>query len=76
MKLEDAWLNIDVDETSLVNPFNIQTDYDFHLKLTWLLTNPEYFSFICKHVFNVDLLPSQSLMLKEMWKRKFCEHFR
>ena len=69
--IEDAWLNIDTNESDLVNPFNIQTDYDFHLKLTWLLTNPEYFSFICKHIFNVDLLPSQSLMLKEMWVRKF-----
>ena len=69
--IEDAWLNIDINESDLVNPFNIQTDHDFHLKLTWLLTNPEYFSFICKHIFNVDLLPSQSLMLKEMWKRKF-----
>lgn len=69
--IEDAWLNIDINESDLVNPFNIQTDHDFHLKLTWLLTNPEYFSFICKHIFNIDLLPSQSLMLKEMWSRKF-----
>ena len=45
--IEDAWLNIDINESDLVNPFNIQTDHDFHLKLTWLLTNPEYFSFIC-----------------------------
>jgi len=69
--IEDAWLNIDVDETNLVNPFNIQTDHEFHLKLTWLLTNPEYFSFICKQIFNIDLLPSQCFMLKEMWTRKF-----
>ena len=35
------------------------------------MTNPEYFSFICKEVFNVEVLPVQALMLKEMWDRKF-----
>jgi len=69
--IKDAWLNINVDESDLINPFNIQTEHEFHIKLTWLLTNPEYFSFICKHIFNIDLLPSQCLMLKEMWTRKF-----
>ena len=35
------------------------------------MTTPEYFSFICKEMFNIDLLPTQSLMLREMWNRKF-----
>jgi hypothetical protein len=35
------------------------------------MSRPEYFSFICKHIFNIDLLPSQSLFLYEMWNRKF-----
>lgn len=73
-KIKDAWLNIDVDETNLFNPMSVITDEDFdefHLRLTWLMGRPEYFSFICKEVFNIDLLPSQSLMLQEMWGRKF-----
>ena len=73
-KIKDAWLNIDVDETNLFNPMSVITDEDFdefHLRLTWLMGRPEYFSFMCKQVFNIDLLPAQSLMLKEMWGRKF-----
>ena len=69
--LQDAWLNIDKDESELINPFALDTEEEFHIKLTWLLSNPEYFSFICKYIFNVEVLPSQALMLKEMWGRKF-----
>jgi hypothetical protein len=69
--ISDAWLNIDVNDSEIVSPFSLQTEHDFHTKLTWLLTNPEYFSFTCKEVFNVDLLPTQALMLKELWTRKF-----
>lgn len=69
--IQDAWLNIDVPDSKIINPFSVQTDSDFQTKLTWLMTNPEYFSFICKEVFNVEVLPVQALMLKEMWSRKF-----
>ena len=69
--IKDAWLNIDVDESNLINPFSLQTEHDFPVKLTWILSNPEYFSFICKHILNVEILPTQALMLKEMWGRKF-----
>ena len=27
--IEEAWLNIDVDETKLINPFSIDTDIPF-----------------------------------------------
>ena len=54
--LQDAWLNIDKDESELINPFALDTEEEFHIKLTWLLSNPEYFSFICKYVFNVEIL--------------------
>ena len=70
--INDAWLNLNnIDESKIVNPFSIQTEEEFTTKLTWLLTNPEYFSFICKEMFNIDLLPTQALMLREMWSRKF-----
>ena len=69
--IEDAWLDIDIDESSLINPFGFDTDEEFHLKLTWLLMQPEYFCFICKHIFNVEILPVQALMIRELWNRKF-----
>ena len=72
--IEDAWLNIDVDESEIFNPLEYihrPSDEDFHLRLTWLLTQPEYFSFVCKQIFNIDILPMQALILHEMWNRKF-----
>ena len=70
-EINDAWLNLNIDESKIANPFAIQTEEEFTTKLTWLMTNPEYFSFICKQMRNIDLLPTQALMLREMWNRKF-----
>jgi len=72
-QIDEAWLKIDVDEKSLFDPtsFLNSSDDDFHLKLTWLMTRPEYFSFLVKQVFNIQLLPSQALILYELWNRKF-----
>ncbi len=72
-KIDDAWLHLDVSEKDLFNPFDVvrMNDDDYHLKITWLMSRPEYFSFLCKYVFNITILPSQALMLCEMWNRKF-----
>jgi len=73
-KIEDAWLHLDgLDTDNLFNPFSIVNSEDDnpHYKLLWLMTRPEYFSFLCKHVFNINILPSQALFLCEMWNRKF-----
>ncbi len=72
-QIDEAWLKIDVDEKTLFNPTSIlnSSDEEFHLKLTWLMTRPEYFSFLVKQIFNIQLLPSQSLILYELWNRKF-----
>lgn len=73
-RLNDAWLNIDIEDKYVINPFDrLRTDdpEEFYDKFTALLMNPDYFSFICKHLLNIELLPLQSLILKEMWSRKF-----
>jgi hypothetical protein len=74
-QLEDAWLGIDVDESTLFNPMDFvmqDSDNDMLLKrLSWLMMKPEYFSFVCKYVLNIELSPFQALLLHEMWDRKF-----
>ena len=73
-ELNNAWLNLSVDDNFIINPFDrLATDDpdEFYKRLTCLFLNPEYFSFICKHVLNIELLPMQALILKEMWSRKF-----
>ena len=69
--LEDAWLGIDVDESLLFNPMDFvmqDSDNDALLKrLSWLMMRPEYFSFVCKYVLNIQL----SLVLR-LDSLKFC----
>jgi hypothetical protein len=73
-ELNNAWLNISVDTQHIINPFErLRTDDpdEFYKRLTCLFMNPDYFSFVCKHMLNIELLPMQALILKEMWNRKF-----
>tara|TARA_A100001515_G_scaffold47109_2_gene37170 strand:- start:17434 stop:19422 length:1989 start_codon:yes stop_codon:yes gene_type:complete len=73
-KINEAWLNLDqVDEKDLFNPMSLvkMSEDDFHYRLLWLMTRPEYFSFLCKQILNINILPSQALFLCEMWNRKF-----
>ena len=73
-ELNDAWLNIDVHKDDLITPLSIldtEDPQEFYKKLTWLLTQPDYFPFLCKHIFKVDVLPFQGLILQELWNRKF-----
>ena len=73
-ELNNAWLNLNIDDKYVINPLSrLRTDdpEEFYKRLTCLFINPDYFSFICKHVLNIDLLPMQALILNEMWNRKF-----
>ena len=73
-KIDDAWLGIgDINEEELFNPtdfIDLNSD-DFNLDLSYLMSRPEYFSFICEEILNIQLLPMQCLFLDEMWRRKF-----
>lgn len=72
--IDDAWLNIDIDYDQLFNPMELlhkKRGDDYYMRLAFLMSRPEYFSFLCKYIFNIDILPSQAMMLKEMWSRKF-----
>jgi hypothetical protein len=72
-EIDEAWLKLDTDPSLIINPMKIisSDDDEFHLKISWLMTRPEYFSFLCKYILNINILPSQALMLKEMWSRRF-----
>ena len=72
-EIQDAWLNIDVEESKLFIPTSITDPHsnDFHLQLTYLLMQNEYLPFLCKEILGIQILPFQSLILQEMWSRKF-----
>ena len=71
--IDDAWLGLSFEEEPLYNPMSIVdfNDPEFKFNITWLLSQPEYFSIICKHVLNIDMFPTQALIMRELWERKF-----
>ena len=71
--INEAWLGLDDIGNNIFNPMSVlkSMDGDYHLRLSYLMVKPEYFSFLCKHILNIQILPSQALMLCEMWNRKF-----
>lgn len=71
--IDEAWLGLDNLDSTIFNPMSVAkpTDEDFHLRLAYIMTRPEYLSFLAKHILNIQLLPSQALVLNELWERKF-----
>ena len=71
--INEAWLGLEDIGDNIFNPMSVlkSMDGDYHLRLSYLMVKPEYFSFLCKHILNIQILPSQALMLCEMWNRKF-----
>lgn len=72
-QIDEAWLGLDSVDSQMFNPMSMLNpdEDDFNLKLAWLMIRPEYLSFMSHHVLNIQLLPSQSLFLNEVWQRKF-----
>lgn len=73
--INEYWLNLG--DTSQINVFNSlyeRTVDDERSPALWLLKylkNPDNFAFTCKHILNIDLLPFQLVVLKELWFRPF-----
>tara|TARA_B100000085_G_scaffold180661_1_gene164874 strand:- start:386 stop:2365 length:1980 start_codon:yes stop_codon:yes gene_type:complete len=72
-QIDEAWLGLDSIDSQMFNPMSMLNpdEDDFNLKLAWLMIRPEYLSFMSHHILNIQLLPSQSLFLNEVWQRKF-----
>ena len=72
-KIDDAWLNLtDNDKKKALDVYSfLSTGNDFTSRLSYIMSSPDYFSFTCKQILNIELLPTQLLMLQELWKRRF-----
>jgi len=71
--IDEAWLGLDTIDSDLFNPMSFAnpSEDDFTQRLSYIMTRPEYLSFMAKYILNIQLLPSQSLFLQELWNRKF-----
>jgi len=69
-------LSRDFNAESLYNPLldvirQETFDGDQLFEFLDIMSNPDYFSFTCKWLLNVNLAPFQCFILKEFWTRKF-----
>lgn len=72
--LSDAWLNVNVDDSELWNPLSEippSLEDDPQLYITWLMMQPEYMSFVCSQIFNIEIFPLQGVILSQLWQHKF-----
>lgn len=73
--LDEVYLGLgDTSDLIFTNPLNPKSQFDIehpHIHLLSLMRKPEYFPMTCKWLFNIDLLPFQAMILRELWQRKF-----
>ena len=72
--LSDAWLGIYANDDTLFNPLNNlppQAADNFTQYLVWLMSQPDYFYFIIKCLFNMNSFPFQCLLLREMFNHRY-----
>ena len=72
---ENAWLGVTPEdmegsENPLINLSTEQVE-NLHLHVLSLMKNPDYFQWTTKVMLNIDLLPLQTAILKELWIRSF-----
>ena len=72
---ENAWLGISSDDMeNSKNPLldlSTEQSENIHLHILSLMKNPDYFQWTTKVMLNIDLLPIQTAILKELWIRSF-----
>ena len=72
---ENAWLGLDEDDLkSIRKPLSNLSDKeknDFHLYVLKKMRDPEYFHWTVKTLLGIELLPIQTCILRELWRRPF-----
>ena len=74
IKPEDAWLGLDLNNVPLDNPLINREEKDIRrpdLHLLKLMRDPKYLGHTAKILLNIELLPIQVVILRELWTRPF-----
>ena len=70
-----AWLRLTEDDRKhFTTPLSSLSEGDkanFHLYVLRIMRDPAYFQWTVKVLLGVDLLPVQTVILRELWKRPF-----
>jgi hypothetical protein len=71
-----AWLGLSLEDIKALGPGPLIDDIwgnndSVPINFMSVLLDPNYFAFLIKNVFNIELLPMQHAMLIELWSRPF-----
>lgn len=73
-KIAESYLGVLTNDDTLANPFaNLSSSAQDRVPeyLIWIMSQPEYFYFLIKVIFQMKTYPLQCLMLKELYTHKF-----
>lgn len=73
-KLAESYLGVLTNDETLANPFgnlSAAAQDNINQYLVWIMSQPEYFYFLIKVIFQMKTYPLQCLMLKELYAHKF-----
>ena len=74
-EFDNDWLGIEKPDENIFNPMDYifsENDPDLILKkFLSVVSQPEYFRFITRFILNIDILPFQMVVLKELWNKKY-----
>lgn len=72
--IDDSWLgdaaNVEIARTVFTDKNEEFSDDPMKYFLR-IMMNPDNFYFTCKHILNIELLPFQLAIIKELWTRKY-----
>lgn len=72
--IDNAWLQLDIPRDYIVNPIEDIPEAFYNepqIFLMYMMARPEYFAGFCKYILNVQPLPYQICVLREIWDTKF-----
>ncbi len=73
---EIAWLGLNEEEVNECGPGPLSKglyykDDVIPYRLLDTISNPEYFPLLTKNIFNIEIMPIQHTVLKELWEHRF-----
>jgi len=72
--IEDAYMGLGDTRDIQISNVLLGENSDFEdpvYEVLDVMRNPNYFAYTCRHLLNIELLPFQIVVLRELWRRKF-----
>lgn len=74
-EFDNDWLGIEIPDEKIFNPMEyVFSDPDPETilkKILYIMSQPEYFRFTTRFIMNIDILPFQMVLLRELWTKKY-----